>query len=53
VTAETIVRWIHALADGLRMQWLLNPGSLNRHETVAQFVAMLKPYLKYPGAPGE
>lgn len=46
VTTETIARWLHGLADGLRIQWLLNPGSLNRHETVAQFAALLRPYLK-------
>lgn len=48
VTAVTIARWMHGLADGLRIQWLLNPGSLNRHETVAQFAALLQPYLKRP-----
>ncbi len=46
VTAETIARWMHGLADGLRIQWLLSPGSLNRHEMVAQFAALLRPYLK-------
>lgn len=46
VTTETIARWMHGLADGLRIQWLLKPGSLNRHETVAQFAALLQPYLK-------
>ena len=46
MTTETIARWLHGLADGLRIQWLLSPGSLNRHETVAQFAALLRPYLK-------
>jgi len=50
VSTETIARWMHGLADGLRIQWLLNPGSLNRHETVAQFAALLRPYLKNPSA---
>jgi AcrR family transcriptional regulator len=48
VTVETIVRWLHGLADGLRTQWLLNPGALNRHETVAQFAALLEPYFISP-----
>lgn len=50
VTTETIARWMHGIADGLRIQWLLSPGSLNRHETVAQFASLLKPYLKSPGS---
>ena len=45
-TTETVARWIHGMADGLRIQWLLNPGSLNRHETVAQFALLLHPYFK-------
>lgn len=45
-TTETVARWLHGMADGLRIQWLLNPGSLNRHETVAQFAALLRPYFK-------
>lgn len=49
VTTETVARWMHGLADGLRIQWLLSPGSLNRHETVAQFAALLRPYLKNLG----
>ncbi len=50
VTTETIARWMHGIADGLRIQWLLSPGSLNRHETVAQFASLLRPYLKSPGS---
>ncbi|MGN6763367.1 MAG: TetR/AcrR family transcriptional regulator [Leifsonia sp.] len=46
VTVETIARWLHGLADGLRIQWLLDPSALNRHETVAQFAELLRPYLK-------
>lgn len=46
VTVETLARWLHGMADGIRIQWLLNPGSLNRHETVAQFAELLRPYFK-------
>lgn len=46
VTVETVARWLHGLADGLRLQWLFSPGSLNRHEAVAQFTALLQPYFK-------
>ncbi|TFB51101.1 TetR/AcrR family transcriptional regulator [Cryobacterium tagatosivorans] len=46
VTTETVARWLIAMSDGLRIQWLLSPGSLNRHHTVAQFAALLEPYLK-------
>jgi AcrR family transcriptional regulator len=49
VTTETIARWLHGMADGIRIQWLLNPGSLNRHDTVAQFAELLRPYLKKRG----
>ena len=46
VTTETVARWLHGLSDGLRIQWLLNPGSMNRHETVAQFAELLRPYFR-------
>lgn len=46
VTTETVARWLHGMTDGLRIQWLLNPSSLNRHETVAQFASLLRPYFK-------
>lgn len=46
VTTETVARWVHGMADGIRIQWLLNPGALNRHETVAQFAELLRPYFK-------
>lgn len=45
-TAETVARWVIGLADGLRLQWLLNPEALSRHQTVRQFVQLLEPYLK-------
>lgn len=52
VTEETVARWLIAIADGLRIQWLLAPGSLNRHQTVAQFIALLEPYLLSPPPAG-
>lgn len=45
VTVETLARWLIGMSDGLRIQWLLSPGSLDRHHTVAQFTALLAPYL--------
>lgn len=49
VTTETVARWIHGLSDGLRIQWLLHPGAMNRHETVALFAELLRPYFKSSG----
>ncbi|WP_210480137.1 TetR/AcrR family transcriptional regulator [Naasia sp. SYSU D00948] len=46
VTAETVARWLIALADGARLQWLHNPRAVSRHGLVGQFVALLRPYLK-------
>ncbi|MDQ4051340.1 MAG: TetR/AcrR family transcriptional regulator [Actinomycetota bacterium] len=42
VTLETVARWLIALGDGLRMQWLLDRDSVNRAETVEQFVALVR-----------
>lgn len=44
VTATTVSQWLVGLADGLRLQQLLNPGSVDRHESVRIFVSMLAPY---------
>ncbi|WP_181429159.1 TetR/AcrR family transcriptional regulator [Curtobacterium sp. MCSS17_008] len=44
VTATTVSQWLVGLADGLRLQQLLNPGSVDRHESVRAFVSMLAPY---------
>lgn len=41
VDVETIARWLIGLADGLRMQALLVPGSVNRSDSVAAFVRVL------------
>jgi AcrR family transcriptional regulator len=48
VTVEVLARWLHGMADGLRIQWLLDPTALNRHETVAQFVQLLEPFMRTP-----
>jgi len=42
VTLETVARWLIALGDGLRMQWLLDRDSVNRAETVGQFITLLR-----------
>jgi len=42
VTLETVARWLIAMGDGLRMQWLLDRDSVNRAEIVGQFVALLR-----------
>jgi len=44
VTVTTVSQWLIGLADGLRLQQLLNPGSIDRHESVRTFVGLLKPY---------
>lgn len=46
VTAATVSQWLIGLADGLRLQQLLNPGSVDRHESVQQFVHLLQPYMR-------
>ncbi|MBF4614171.1 TetR/AcrR family transcriptional regulator [Curtobacterium sp. VKM Ac-1376] len=44
ITVATVGQWLIGLADGLRLQQLLNPGSVNRHESVRMFVSLLEPY---------
>ncbi|MFJ3380675.1 TetR/AcrR family transcriptional regulator [Curtobacterium sp. NPDC090217] len=44
VTATTVSQWLVGLADGLRLQQLLNPGSVDRIESVRAFVGMLEQY---------
>jgi len=46
VTAVTVSQWLVGLADGLRLQQLLNPGSVDRHDSVRAFVDLLRPYLR-------
>lgn len=45
-TAETVARWVIAMADGLRLQWLLDPPALKRTEVMAQMFELLRPYLR-------
>lgn len=48
VTADTIGRWLIALADGLRIQWLFDRNAVDREVSIAQFYDLLRPYLKEP-----
>lgn len=49
VTIETLARWLIALADGLRVQWLYNQSSVSRQQSLAQFYDMvMRPVLKEP-----
>lgn len=41
-----IAQWIVGLADGLRTQAMLNPGSVDRHRSVERFLDVLRPYLR-------
>lgn len=41
VTAETVARWLIALADGMRLQWLLEPDAVDRVEAVEQLAGLL------------
>ncbi|MEV4357250.1 TetR/AcrR family transcriptional regulator [Nonomuraea sp. NPDC049625] len=42
LTTETVARWLIALADGLRVQWLLDPDAVSRAEAVRQFADLLR-----------
>lgn len=46
VSAETVARWLLALAHGLGAQWVFDTSSFDRAGHVALFVNMLAPYLK-------
>lgn len=50
VEIEDIARGVIALADGLRLQWLMDNTSVDRAATIAKFVAMLKPYMRDSGS---
>lgn len=41
---EDLSRGFIAMADGLRLQWLMDPEAVNRTEIIAKFVEMLLPY---------
>jgi AcrR family transcriptional regulator len=45
-TTETVARWIIGAADGLRLQWLLDPQSMGRADSVALLIEALRPYFK-------
>lgn len=47
-TVETMARWLVALADGLRIQWLFSPKSFDRGIAIAQFYGLLRDYLREP-----
>ncbi|WGD37326.1 TetR/AcrR family transcriptional regulator [Lysinibacter sp. HNR] len=42
-TIETVARWIVALADGMRYQWLLEDTSFSRADSIMQFLELLRP----------
>lgn len=49
VTPETLTRWLVALADGLRVQWLYRQTAVSRQQSLAQFYdVVLRPVLKEP-----
>ena len=48
VSVEDIARGVIALADGLRLQWLMDKSSVDRASTIAKFIAMLRPYMREP-----
>jgi len=45
-TAETVARWIIGAADGIRLQWLLDPTSMSRADAVGLLIEALRPYFK-------
>ncbi len=46
VSVEDIARAAIGLADGLRLQWLMDPNSVDRPGTITKFVALLQPYMR-------
>lgn len=47
-SVETVARWFIAVADGLRLQYLLDPERVSRVEITSQLAEVLRPYLKDP-----
>ena len=45
-TVETVARWLIGAADGLRLQWLLDPSAPPRSDVVELLIASLRPYFK-------
>jgi AcrR family transcriptional regulator len=52
-TAETVARWIIGAADGIRLQWLLDPSSVGRADAVGLLIEALRPYFKDAPRPGD
>jgi len=46
---ETAARWLIAMADGLRLQWLLHPDVVDHVRLLREFIAFVRAYLT--GAP--
>jgi len=46
VSVEDIARGVIGLADGLRLQWLMDKSTVDRAATIAKFIAMLRPYMR-------
>lgn len=51
VTVESLARWIIGCADGLRIQWLLDPATPSRTSVMAQMFTLLRPYMFDPDRP--
>ncbi|WP_221583731.1 TetR/AcrR family transcriptional regulator [Microbacterium sp. G2-8] len=51
IDVETIAQWLIALADGLRQQSLLLPGTVDRVAAMRAFIGLLRPYLRRTNAP--
>jgi len=45
-TTETVARWVIGAADGLRLQWLLDPTAMARADALALLIEALRPYFK-------
>jgi AcrR family transcriptional regulator len=45
-TTETVARWIIGAADGIRLQWLLDPTAMGRADALALLIEALRPYFK-------
>jgi AcrR family transcriptional regulator len=48
MTVETFARWIVAVADGIRLQSLLEPAAVRREQALLQFFDILRPYMRDP-----
>jgi AcrR family transcriptional regulator len=48
MTVEMVARWIVAVADGIRLQSLLEPA-VRREQALLRFFDILRPYMRDPG----